>query len=473
MHHLRHDNPVTAPYLTVTMPPGAVDGYVATAAQVFADDYRYDPSGSTLTFHKRGNVDAFVGMLRDAMEPDFAEEAEKPAIRHAIQLVIQELARQMVATHGREKAEAKAMSLALSQRTASALEIVAAIRAMEPEPTGRLTTKQIRDQQLQEHYLDTNRRMTGKRSTIEEETEAQRKEREARRARHENPSRRRASAGGRPAGVGVWRADEDYERDSLDRERPPCGACGRYTGSEAWRGDTARDDLEPGRSEYLCDRCAASMGRRGNPIPEVGSTVRFDPQFMSSPMYEGEEHHQDMILRARRGNAGREEVLLEWPDGHTSWTRAAIVAAPGSWKRGRRGNPIGGGETCGCEHSSPATRKGNPSSPAHHITESRSLDVANTILEQLGGARRLSAMIGAKNFMGEGARPGLHEGDLQFQFSAKAKNRANAVRVELKGDDTYTVTFYRTATPLQTFDGIYADGLTRLFELQTGLALRL
>ena len=102
MHHLRHDNPVTAPYLSVTMPPGAVDGYVSTAAQMYADDYRYSPRGSTLVFRRRESVVLFVRMLRDAMGPDFADEAEKPSILQAIQIVKDAAAGQHAAAPSRQ-----------------------------------------------------------------------------------------------------------------------------------------------------------------------------------------------------------------------------------------------------------------------------------------------------------------------------------------------------------------------------------
>jgi hypothetical protein len=83
----RHPPATTIPFLIVRMPPGAVDGYVATAAQMYADDYRYSPRGSTLVFRRRESVVLFVRMLRDAMGPDFADEAEKPSILQAIQIV--------------------------------------------------------------------------------------------------------------------------------------------------------------------------------------------------------------------------------------------------------------------------------------------------------------------------------------------------------------------------------------------------
>ncbi len=67
---------------------------------------------------------------------------------------------------------------------------------------------------------------------------------------------------------------------------------------------------------------------------------------------------------------------------------------------------------------------------------SEDLTVANTILAQLGGGGRLTAMIGATNFLGSA-------NSLQFRFAAPATNGANSVRIVLDASDTYTVEFYK------------------------------
>jgi hypothetical protein len=98
------------------------------------------------------------------------------------------------------------------------------------------------------------------------------------------------------------------------------------------------------------------------------------------------------------------------------------------------------------------------------------LAVANTILEQLGGAGRLTAMIGAKNFVGD-------ENSLQFGFTAKSKNKANKIVIRLMPDDTYKVTFWtvrgvKFMKGAERFD-VYADSLRSLIESETGLYLSL
>ncbi len=96
--------------------------------------------------------------------------------------------------------------------------------------------------------------------------------------------------------------------------------------------------------------------------------------------------------------------------------------------------------------------------------------VAQTILDQLGGTGRLSAMLGAKNFIDYGDGVG-------FKFPNKGRGKPNHIKIVLAPDDTYTVTFSRihgyNFKTLKAFDGIYADGLRSLIERQTGLYLNL
>lgn len=98
------------------------------------------------------------------------------------------------------------------------------------------------------------------------------------------------------------------------------------------------------------------------------------------------------------------------------------------------------------------------------------MQVANTILEQLGGGRFL-AMTGAKSLMG-GDRA------LSFRLPANfARDGINAVRVELANDDTYSVTFYRVrGVAVQTvasLDQVYADQIRETFRGVTGLEVSL
>jgi hypothetical protein len=98
------------------------------------------------------------------------------------------------------------------------------------------------------------------------------------------------------------------------------------------------------------------------------------------------------------------------------------------------------------------------------------MQIANTILGQMGGAGRLGAMVGASMFVG---------GDNSLSFKFKGCTKANKCRVTLDADDTYTVDFFKLknhgldCTVLKSVNGIYADQLRRLFEQTTGLALSL
>lgn len=95
--------------------------------------------------------------------------------------------------------------------------------------------------------------------------------------------------------------------------------------------------------------------------------------------------------------------------------------------------------------------------------------VAATILEQLGGTGKLSAMIGARNFVD-------HGDGVSFKWPARG-NAPNYCHVELDPSDTYAIAFYRIRgnepVLLKEFNDIYADQLVQLFERTTGLYLSL
>lgn len=98
------------------------------------------------------------------------------------------------------------------------------------------------------------------------------------------------------------------------------------------------------------------------------------------------------------------------------------------------------------------------------------LEVATTILEQLGGGR-LMAMTGAKHFVGG-------EFSLSFKLPAKfAKDSINHVRIELTPMDDYTVTFSKIRgmkiTEVSKVESVYCDTLQDVFEHATGLFARL
>ena len=97
--------------------------------------------------------------------------------------------------------------------------------------------------------------------------------------------------------------------------------------------------------------------------------------------------------------------------------------------------------------------------------------IAQTILQQLGGMGRLMAMIGAYHFTV------LEEKGLSFKFKGSCK--FNYCKILLTPMDTYTVTFQKwnwKACSLQhetTFDDFYCDNLIPIFEETTGLFLSL
>lgn len=98
------------------------------------------------------------------------------------------------------------------------------------------------------------------------------------------------------------------------------------------------------------------------------------------------------------------------------------------------------------------------------------LTVANTIIEQMGGAGKLMAMIGAKYFVGD---------ETSVQFSFKGCRKANKCRVTLLPNDLYRMEILKVNK--RTYDleylykeeGLYWDMLKPEFEKETGLYLSL
>jgi len=97
-------------------------------------------------------------------------------------------------------------------------------------------------------------------------------------------------------------------------------------------------------------------------------------------------------------------------------------------------------------------------------------EIATTILQQLGGSRKLQMMIGLKQVISEPLGVTLvfplpsHEGAV------------NRVRITLNGLDLYDMEFIRTrGTSLKVvkeFDNVYAEDLKSMFEKGTGLYIR-
>lgn len=105
---------------------------------------------------------------------------------------------------------------------------------------------------------------------------------------------------------------------------------------------------------------------------------------------------------------------------------------------------------------------------AQGIVEATADDaVGRTILAQLGGERRLNAMIGIKAAV-------VSDQALKVRFRARGRDGIQMFTVTLTPDDTYDVAF-QTASgrTVDTADGVYADGLRRAIEGRTGLALSL
>lgn len=103
-------------------------------------------------------------------------------------------------------------------------------------------------------------------------------------------------------------------------------------------------------------------------------------------------------------------------------------------------------------------------------------EIAQTIIEQMGGLGKIRAMVSASQFVCIGS-DGDHGPGVQFSF--KGCRKANKCRVTLNGDDTYRFELYKfnrkTFDCPQVFeiDGAYWDMLKPVFEEETGLRLSL
>ena len=94
--------------------------------------------------------------------------------------------------------------------------------------------------------------------------------------------------------------------------------------------------------------------------------------------------------------------------------------------------------------------------------------IAEEILNQLGGSRKLSAMIAMNNiFFGLDS---LNKGFLQFDF--KGCKKVSKVRIFLEYNDTYTLKFYtKSGIEKHTIHHVYNDNLIQMFETYTKLYL--
>ena len=96
--------------------------------------------------------------------------------------------------------------------------------------------------------------------------------------------------------------------------------------------------------------------------------------------------------------------------------------------------------------------------------------VGKTILQQMGGAGRIQAMLGAKNII-------LLDNGVSFRWPNKERSKGNAVRITLDPSDTYTMEFLNvsgsSAKSVKKYTDVYNDQLVDIFEKQTGWFLSL
>lgn len=123
-------------------------------------------------------------------------------------------------------------------------------------------------------------------------------------------------------------------------------------------------------------------------------------------------------------------------------------------------------------HRSGLARNRRPRRNSGSMTEAQ----ASTLIRQMGGMGKLTAMVGATGF-----GRGVTDGHPSLTFKFKGSKKANVVTIILDPSDTYTLrfakmggaaTFYKM-TPAGEFSGVYADALKPTFEQFTGLYLSL
>ncbi len=95
-------------------------------------------------------------------------------------------------------------------------------------------------------------------------------------------------------------------------------------------------------------------------------------------------------------------------------------------------------------------------------------EVGLTILYQLGGLGRLSAMIGINDVT-------ILDNGVRFKF--KGSPKTNCLGITLQPSDTYNLAFYKLRagswSVVSTWGDVYADMLQVIFEQVTGLRLTL
>lgn len=97
-------------------------------------------------------------------------------------------------------------------------------------------------------------------------------------------------------------------------------------------------------------------------------------------------------------------------------------------------------------------------------------EVGQTILDQMGGLRRLETMLGLTDFA-------YLPNGVEFGWPNRQRSKGNFVRITLRPDDTYNMEFESISTrgrkPVKKYQMVYAEQLAEIFERQTGWYLRL
>ena len=101
------------------------------------------------------------------------------------------------------------------------------------------------------------------------------------------------------------------------------------------------------------------------------------------------------------------------------------------------------------------------------------MQVAETILNQMGGGNRIRAFVGTKHFISH-PESRKDRGGVSFRF--KGSRKFNHLKVTLDWNDTYSLSFsklnrYGESTKQKEFSMIYCDQLIELFEQTTELYL--
>ena len=116
----------------------------------------------------------------------------------------------------------------------------------------------------------------------------------------------------------------------------------------------------------------------------------------------------------------------------------------------------------------------NNNTTSNEIMKNEEKIIATTILQQLGGAGKLMAMIGASHFTHGSDEKGSY---LQFHF--KGNRVYNIIKITLNFMDTYDVTFIKMnkrnfdVKIVDTINDVYCDMLKETIERQIGMYLSL